>query len=169
MDIPKLLGDNIAFMMDRTSRDYQVFFDHEMAELNLTRSQWLLLTQLSFVDGSNQKELADLMGIDKSALGRLALKLEEKGWLRRELDDSDGRAYKLFISDKARPLVRGLVDMLLEETESSLRGFSAQETEALRGYMSRIQANIRKAEPSERWMKIKAKVLAGIAELRSLT
>ena len=152
-------------MMDRTSRDYQVFFDQEMAELNLTRSQWLLLTQLSFVDGSNQKELADLMGIDKSALGRLALKLEEKGWLRRELDVSDGRAYKLFISNKAQPLVKGLVEMLLEETENSLRGFSADEIEALRVYMSRIQSNIREVEPSERWMQIKAKVLSGISEL----
>lgn len=165
MDLSATLTDNLAYMLHGTALDYELYFDREMEALGLTRSQWLLLAHLHFCDGINQKELADLMGIGKGAIGRLAQKLEAKHWIARLPDAEDGRAFKLRIKPRARPLVKKLVDMLILETERSLEGFSAAEVEAIRAQLRRIRRNIQAGPVPPRWLRLKAELLAGVRRL----
>jgi DNA-binding MarR family transcriptional regulator len=134
-----------------------------MRKLGLTRSQWLLLTNLYFCDGTTQKELADLMGLGESSLGKLTQKLQVGGWLERQPHARDGRAFHLCISEQKRPIVAKLVTMLIMETERSLVGFSAEERANLMNYMDRIQANIASVPPAKKWLKLKTEVLDEVA------
>lgn len=166
MELPSKIADNIAFMMHRTSLEYELYFDREMHALGLTRSQWLLLSHLYFCDGINQKDLGDLMGVGKGAIGRLAQKLEISGWIDREPDAHDGRAFNLRIRTTARPLVGKLTDMLILETDRSVEGFSAEEVTAIRSYMRRISHNIETAPISARWRSLKKQLLSDVARLK---
>ncbi len=162
--IPRKLTDNIAFMLHHTALDYQVHFDQQMQSLQLTRSQWLLLSHLYFCNGINQKDLAELMDIGKGAVGKLAQKLEAAGWIRREPDVADRRAFNLHITSKALPVVKNLVDLQLIETDHSLAGFGQEEIEQLRSYLRRIRRNLVEIPPSRKWRGLKDKTLAAIRE-----
>lgn len=159
MKIPKKLNDNLAYMLHRTALNYQLLFDREMESLKLSRSQWILLAQLYFCDGINQKDLADLMELGKVAVGKLAQKLEKSGWISRIPDAEDGRAFKLTITPKAKPIVKNLVDLLVMETDYSLEGFSAREIADLRDYLVRIRKNLAQAQPSAKWRAIQQRAL----------
>ncbi len=167
MELPSKLTENLAFMIHGTALGYEMYFDKEMHALGLTRSQWLLLSHLYFCDGINQKALADLMGTGKGAIGRLAQKLESSGWIERLPDSADGRAFKLRIRDKAQPLVKKLVDMLILETDRSLEGFTLREVDALRRYLRRISRNIGEAPVSSKWRAMKKQLLADVRVLES--
>jgi MarR family transcriptional regulator, transcriptional regulator for hemolysin len=158
--IPKKLTENVAYMLHHAALDYQVHFDAEMQALGLTRSQWLLLAHLHFCDGINQKALADLMEIGKGAAGKLAQKLEQAGWIRREADALDGRAFNLYIETAARPVVANLVELLVIETDHSLEGFSREEIDTLRGYLRRIRGNLAQNPLPKKWLQLKARTLA---------
>ena len=150
-------------MLDRTAKSYQIHFDSQMRKLGLTRAQWLLLANLYFCDGTTQRDLADLMGLGESALGKLIQKLEATGWLLRIADAKDGRAFNLCISELKRPIVAKLVTMLVMETERSLMGFSAEERANLMNYLDRIQSNITSVPPARRWLTLKSEVLEAVA------
>ena len=162
MKIPKQLSKHASFMLDRTAKCYQIHFDNQMRKLGLTRAQWLLLANLYFCDGTTQKELADLMSLGESSLGKLTQKLEMGGWLERRSDAKDGRAFNLYISDKKREIVAKLVTMMIMETERSLDGFSKEERTNLMDYLDRIQNNIAAVAPAKKWLNLKTEVLAEV-------
>jgi len=166
IDLPAQLTDNLGFMVHRSALEYELYFDKEMHALGLTRSQWLLLSHLYFCDGISQKALADLMGVGKGAIGRLAQKLETSGWIDRIPDESDGRAFKLRIRTLAHPLVSKLVDMLIIETDRSLDGFKDQEVVAIRRYLRRISHNLVEAPVSTQWRTLKKQLLTDVKKLR---
>ena len=164
MKIPKQLTKHASFMLDRTAKSYQIHFDNQMRKLGLTRSQWLLLVQLYHCDGTTQRDLADLMGMGESALGKLTQKLEAGHWLERRPDARDGRAFNLYIADAKRDLVAKLVTMLIMETERSLKGFSQEERTQLMRFLDRIQNNIAEVPPAKKWLSLKAEVLEEVAQ-----
>jgi predicted transcriptional regulator of viral defense system len=51
------------------------------------------------------------MGIGKVAVGKVAGKLEPKGWIERK---ADGLSITLYIKEKERPLVQILVEFFLK-------------------------------------------------------
>ncbi len=53
-------------------------------------------------DGLSQSGLCEHTGMDKGAVARLAARLEEKGYLRRESDPRDGRIKRLIPLEPAR-------------------------------------------------------------------
>ena len=163
MKIPKQLAKHASFMLDRTAKAYQIHFDSQMRNLGLTRAQWLLLVELYHCDGTTQRDLAELMGMGESALGKLAQKLEVTGWLERRPDADDGRAFNLYIAGKKRDIVAKLVTMLIMETERSLEGFTAEERATLMSYLDRIQHNIAAVPPRKKWLGLKTDVLDAVA------
>lgn len=163
MKVPKKMSDNVTFMLSNTASASQIFLDKQMEGLGLTRSQWMLLSHLFFVEGCNQKELADLMDIGKGALGKLAAKLEQKGWIIRRGMEIDGRAIQLYLKDEARPLAKLLVDLLFEETKRSLTGLSKEEVETMRSLMRRVHSNVDAVPVSARWKNIKQEIEKSVA------
>jgi MarR family transcriptional regulator, transcriptional regulator for hemolysin len=155
MKTPKRTAENINFMFSQTSNAMRVYIDKEMEDLGLTRAQWIVLSLLYSVNGSNHQELATHLGIGKGTLGKLVRKLENKGWLRRQANENDGRVINLFITDQALPMVKQLVELLFEESRRSLAGISQEEITLMRSLMNRIKDNIDHMPPSKKWSKIK--------------
>jgi MarR family transcriptional regulator, transcriptional regulator for hemolysin len=166
MKIPKKTAENVTFLISQTSNDMRSYIDKEMEALGLTRSQWILLSLLYSVNGCSQQEMATAMGIGKGALGKLARKLEEKGWINRIPSDSDGRVINIFISDKAYPLVGKLVDLMFEDSRRALSGISQEDINTVRGILFRLRGNIADLPPSPKWSKMKGELIESVKELK---
>ncbi|MFA5632105.1 MAG: MarR family transcriptional regulator [Porticoccaceae bacterium] len=118
-------------LVSNVARYYRTLIDRELEPFGVTRSQWWALSTLYFHDGVTQIELANLLNIGKSSTGKLLTKLEEKGWIARVPDESDGRAIKVQLTEDIRPVIERLVDLTGAIVSSVLEDFSREESRTL--------------------------------------
>ena len=134
----------IAYCISDIARYYRTCLDREMADHGLTRSQWYLLLNLQYNDGSSQQELAELMEMGKSAVGKLIDQLEKKGWVQRKPNATDKRAYEIWLTRKVQPLIKDIDKQAHALIESSLTGLSERQRtqflKQLEGLKERLSA-----------------------------
>lgn len=83
-------------------------FDRRVRDLRLTRAQGLFLYHLARNPGCTQSELAEFLQLEKITVSRQTGRLVRAGWVERRDDAYDGRAYLLFVTRKARPILARL-------------------------------------------------------------
>ncbi|MEN2257313.1 MarR family transcriptional regulator [Paraclostridium benzoelyticum] len=74
--------------------------------------QFMFLVELYKGDGRSQEDLAETLNIDKGTTARAIKKLEEEGFLTREKDEIDKRAYKLYLTDKGKSVKTSIYEVL---------------------------------------------------------
>lgn len=77
-------------------RSYDIFT--RLVGSDITRQQIALLIALRKAPGISQKELVHLTGFDKSTLKEMLGRVVGKGWVCRERDPNDSRAWKMHIT-----------------------------------------------------------------------
>ena len=131
-----------GFLLNDISRLMRTQFDNRARDLGLTRSQWRVLVFLARSEGINQSGLAELIEVDRMTLGRMVDRLEAAGWVERRPDASDRRAYCLFITESARPVLGKMIVLANDVQEGALEGLSKDERETLRGLLTAIMSNL---------------------------
>jgi DNA-binding MarR family transcriptional regulator len=83
-----------------------------LAEEDLTRMSWLVLTGIGEDDVRSPSELAEYIGITRPAASRLLKRMEARGFVRRMDGEADGRSVGLALTEageavllRARPRV----------------------------------------------------------------
>jgi DNA-binding MarR family transcriptional regulator len=120
--------------------------DAELAEIDLTTRQWLLLAVLTkWFPGREPSltEAAERYGSSRQNVKQIALGLEARGFLRLVPDPADGRATRLRLTDKVgifdRPdAVARATAMLADATA----GLTTEETLTLRDLVLRWLAGV---------------------------
>jgi MarR family transcriptional regulator, transcriptional regulator for hemolysin len=140
------LSRNYGFLINDVARLMRTTYDRRVRELGLTRSQWWVLTLLFRNDGVTQSELAELLEIERPTLGRLLDRLEAKGWVRREHDSRDRRAWRVHLTDAVEPAMRKLRKVASELRSDALAGLSAQERERFIDTLLAVKANLARME-----------------------
>lgn len=113
-----LLLHDIARMMRKQ-------FTRRVQGLGLTQAQWQALVHLSRNEGIRQVSLAEIMEIQPITLVRLIDRLQAAGWVERRADPGDRRAFQLYLTDHARPLLEQLWDTAKEIRQEAMTGLSA--------------------------------------------
>ena len=72
-----------------------------------------LLENLDY-DGNSISVVAKRAQMTKQAMGALAMELETKGYLRRSVDENDGRIWRLSFTDKGRQLMLETFEIVAE-------------------------------------------------------
>ncbi|GAO38618.1 putative MarR family transcriptional regulator [Sphingomonas changbaiensis NBRC 104936] len=136
------MADTLGFLVGDISRLMRRAFDVRARTIGVTRPQWRMLTTLSRHEGVNQGRLADLLDVEAITLCRMVDRLSEADLVERRPDPTDRRAWRIYLTDRARPILgelRSLADDLIEET---LDGVSAAERETLMTLLERIRINL---------------------------
>jgi MarR family transcriptional regulator for hemolysin len=136
------LSRNYGFLLNDVARLLRNAYDRRVRELGLTRSQWWVLNQLFRNPGLNQSELAEILEIERPTLGRLLDRLEAKGWVRREHDARDRRAWRVHLTDAVEPAMRTLRKVAAELMRDALAGESAAERERYVDTLLAIKSNL---------------------------
>ena len=123
-------GTYISVLM----RQLNLFFGHELSDVEITASELMYLSQLYNRDGLTQEEMAAVITVDKAATTRTIQGLEKKGLVRREAHEENYRAKRVYLTDKAKnaePRIRELqkkwVDFITQDmTQKEAEVFAAQ-------------------------------------------
>lgn len=136
------LSRNYGFLLNDVARLLRNAYDRRVRSLGLTRSQWWVLNQLFRNPGLNQSELAEILEIERPTLGRLLDRLEAKGWVRREHDARDRRAWRVHLTDAVEPAMRTLRKVAAELMRDALAGLSPGKRERFVDTLLAIKANL---------------------------
>jgi len=105
------LRDHLGYWLRRLSDEVHGRFERELAEHDVTVSQWAVLITLYRGDATTTREVARYMGIDASAVSRLVDRLAAKGLTTREPDPESRRTVRLTLTDAGRNLAPRLAEI----------------------------------------------------------
>ena len=143
-----VLDRNLAMLVRDTGRVFAKKFDQRVRRLGVTLAQCRVLGQLSRNEGLSQAELADLLEVEPITLARLIDRMEAAGWVQRRADPSDRRVYRLFLSEKVKPLLTEIVAVSAEVNAEALAGIPPAEAELLFSLLNRVYANLSDRAPA---------------------
>jgi MarR family transcriptional regulator for hemolysin len=131
MLIGKMMKEVFRVMKKRAS---------EQSEAKLTIDQFHFLRAISLEDEEViQKDMAEIMGKDKSAILRTVDCLEKKELIRRVVDLNDRRKNRIMVSKKGERAVEQFKQVELELTNELMEGIDEADIEAFNRVISQIQ------------------------------
>lgn len=133
---------SLGFLMHDVSRLMRRNFNRRVRTLGLTQSQWQTLAHLSRNEGINQAPLAEIMEIQPITLARLIDRLEAAGLVERRPDLRDRRAVRLYLTDKAQPLLSQMWALAAETRALAMADLPAGTLERLLDALQHMRRNL---------------------------
>ena len=91
-------------------RATQGYLDKVLKEYELSSGSYPYLLILGENEGISQNKISKELGYDKAMSARTITKLIKLGYIDREEDETDSRAYKLFLSEKAKVVIPKVIE-----------------------------------------------------------
>ena len=115
----------------------------EEIERVLCRMRDRTLTYLQEAEGQvNQRMLEQHLMVKPSTASGIVGRLEEKGLVRRQTSDSDGRCRILALTDSGRQFYRQFLAIAEQVNQQAAQGFSPEERDTLRRLLLRLADNL---------------------------
>ena len=113
----------------------------EISNFGIGQGQLMFLTQLYKQDGISQEELTEILRIDKGTTARAIKKLEEENLVTRIKDEQDRRAYKVYLTEKAKSIESNIFEILREWDEKIVTNLTEEEKETFTRILKKICIN----------------------------
>jgi MarR family transcriptional regulator, transcriptional regulator for hemolysin len=134
----------IGFLIHDVSRLRRTAFDQRMKHLNITRSQWWVLSGVSRHgdQGITQTELASVLDLGKVALGGLIDRLEERGFVERRADANDRRVNRVFLTRKGNGILDKMTHIGMDMNSKVMKGISLKTQHLIADALHQMKANL---------------------------
>ena len=134
-------SQGVGAYIGRARRTIVEAIDRELAPLDISHAQWIVVMLLSDGAVSTAAELCKILIYDPGAMTRLLDRLEKKGVLRRVRAKDDRRTVRLKLTAGGKRLYPRILEALVEAFNGLLHGFSKSEVRQLEDLLQRIPAN----------------------------
>jgi DNA-binding MarR family transcriptional regulator len=133
------IENSLGFLLAKSYQKGYALFKAPLEKFSLTPKQFSLLAFLWKQDGLSQVELSDKCQIDRTTLGGLIDRLQKQGYVRREPNPEDRRAFQIYLTDIGQALEDELLAIARKVTDSFTAGLSSAETETLRQLLKKLR------------------------------
>jgi len=137
---------DLGVRMALLARQLRARFDQRVESRGLTRTKWMAIAAVASNSGLTQRTLATIMEITEVSAGRLIDRLCLDGYLRREQHPQDRRAYRIYVTDAAKPIMDELREVSLSCEEEAYRGLSKDDIRTLETLLQTIYDNLADAK-----------------------
>ncbi|RZS31187.1 MarR family transcriptional regulator [Herbihabitans rhizosphaerae] len=138
------LDDSVGFFLNRTALYLKRELLHAFRDAGcvVTPEQWALLNRLWEEEGLSQVELAQRTFNDKPNVTRMLAVLERNGYIFREPNEQDRRAFSVFLTAEGRQLKESLVGLAEAVLARALEGLVDDDVAALKRILRHIDVNL---------------------------
>ncbi len=133
----------LGFALSDAARLLRTYADQRARELDMTRAQWAVLVRLQRCEGVKQSELAEALDLAPITLARLLDKLGAAGLVDRRDDETDRRANRLYLTEKATPTLERLGQLGEAMLAKALAGLDDVDIASMTRGLERIKANLK--------------------------
>jgi DNA-binding MarR family transcriptional regulator len=112
------------------------------AGYDVTPEQWAVLARLREQEGANQAQLGEKTFKDRHNITRILNLLEKRGYVERRPDETDKRAFRIFLTKAGREAQEELAPIVLEHRKLVFKGVGPKDRQTMRKMLERIVKNI---------------------------
>ncbi len=126
-DFSRELGRALSYLY----RSRRKFMGERLREYGFAGIMYMILLHLEHHPGASQDSIAQHMYLDKCNVARRTKKLEELGYIRREIDQSDRRQHNIYLTKQGQELLPTIRSYLSEWGQSVSQALTSREKETL--------------------------------------
>ncbi|MFC7703084.1 MarR family winged helix-turn-helix transcriptional regulator [Plastorhodobacter daqingensis] len=145
---PYRLHASVLYQMTLTSRLQERRLDEALRTLGLTRITWCTLLAVENEGLTQPSEIAEFIGIDRTATSRALRQMESAGWVARRSGAPDRRTTTVALTDEGRALLARATPLAEENGRHFLSKLAPGEAEILQRLMARMREGEARALPS---------------------
>ncbi len=134
-DVFRALGDVVRTIRSRLDRALQ--------RSGLRLGQYQVLRHLWDEDGLTPREIADKLAVEMPTVTRTVQRMVRDGLVERQAHPDDARSVRIYLTKRGLDLHPQLAEIIADQTEHALRGFSPQERADFVAMLERIAENAR--------------------------
>ncbi|MCR4436935.1 MAG: MarR family winged helix-turn-helix transcriptional regulator [Clostridiales bacterium] len=125
-------------------RRTQVYTNGVLAKYQLSSGTYPFLLMLNGKEGINQNQLSRELSLDKAASARAIKRLIDLGYLVKEGNREDSRAFNLFLTEKAKAVIPVVMAELHQWMDIITEGLREEERDLLANLLGRVLENVKK-------------------------
>lgn len=129
-------------LVSHLARLMRTRFDRRTRHMGLTRAQWRTIACVQWEPGATQHRIATMLQVGDVTAGRSIDRLTEAGWMERRPDPQDRRAYRIYMTEKAQPVLDRLGRIGQDEERAALAGLDKTEKAELRRLLEHVLRNL---------------------------
>ena len=137
-DVKRRIGLRVN-VLARMMRNH---FDRQVANLNVTRSQWAMIAVVARQPGLTQRMISEALEMSEASAGRLIDRLCADGLLERREREDDRRARSVYLTKASQPLLDKLAEIAATGEVKAFKGFSDDDLDRFIGYLDHLYANL---------------------------
>lgn len=138
------MNKNVRMLIKLTNNIYrctQVYVDKRLEKFNLSTGSYPYLLVLSKYEGISQNDISRELNVDKAMSARTVKKLINLGYIEKEENQEDVRAYKLYLTDKGREVIPEIFKIIDEWTEILVQGNEEDKIKASIEFLESVLEN----------------------------
>ncbi|MFC5651038.1 MarR family winged helix-turn-helix transcriptional regulator [Paenibacillus solisilvae] len=135
------LDQSIIIVIHQTDLTLTSYIKNQLAPFNLAPEQTLIMMVLWEKDGFTQIEIAEKLLKDKTNIARMALNLEQKGFIRRISPENDRRSLLVYLTEEGKQLRHEIISMAEKINDLIIKGISDDELNEMKRILSKICSN----------------------------
>ncbi len=134
------IGKDISILQ----RYSTIYLDKRLVDYDIKAGSVSIFSLLLMKEGISQLEIAKELSLDKGTVTRNVAKLIEKGYVVRESNPDDRRAYKLYVTKKGVQIKEKFYEILGCWSTQLVEGFSDEEIEMVYKLTKKMSENAKK-------------------------
>lgn len=119
----------------------QNYLGKKLDPYNIGCGQHIFLMVLSKNNGVSQEELSEHLKIDKATTAKAIKKLEDEGYVVRDIDAMDKRAYQVFLTHKALDVIPVIEEAVKDWEKLITAGLSESERTLVEELLGKMAQN----------------------------
>lgn len=141
---------SIGKWISALSRHRRGFINKRLEPYGIGCGQDIILLGLYALNGASQEKLADDLKIDKTTVAKSVKKLECDGYVARDIDAEDKRAYRVYLTPKALEVIPLLTDAMEQWDRLISAGITQEEYQAIEDILIRMVTSAYRANGEPR-------------------
>jgi DNA-binding MarR family transcriptional regulator len=127
-----------GYLIRRAHQTSMALFGEELGSFDVTALQFAIMQSLVDEPGSDQITVAQRVALDAATSGSVIMRLEERGWLRREPSPTDKRRKLLWLTAEGEKQAMEMKKPARKVQQRLLNALSAEEREQFVALLKRI-------------------------------
>ena len=135
------------------ARQLRISFDQRVERSGLTRASWQLIAAVARNPGATQRLIAEALEVREITAGRMIDKLCAEGVLERREHPQDRRAYCVYLTSDAQPMLDKIDELAKVHEADIFAGFATADLDRLDELLEGIARNLAAARARDEGKK----------------
>ncbi len=132
------LHDSLGFRLSRAARIQEQRLDAGLKTIGLTRITWCVLLAVANEGLTHPSQIADFVGIDRTATSRALRQMEADGLLARTVGEADGRTREVALTGAGQDRLARGEPMAVENNAAMAARLTEADVEGLKALLDRL-------------------------------